>query len=158
MSELKTYKMVDEKYCTDCVCVIPSEVYIKSEADKVIAYRDCEIKKLKDSLNKLLKANTEQIMQEVIQKALIYGDGFVPVEHAIKLVAENRHSKYKRCLAMARWCDAYSVIFQYKVSILDDEHNMRNLYRRKRDRMDRWALRWFKLAKEFKSEYENGRR
>ena len=37
MSELKTYKMVDEKYCTDCVCVIPSEVYLKSEADKVIA-------------------------------------------------------------------------------------------------------------------------
>jgi iron-sulfur cluster repair protein YtfE (RIC family) len=37
MSELKTYKMVDKKYCTDCVCVIPSEVYLKSEADKVIA-------------------------------------------------------------------------------------------------------------------------
>ncbi len=37
MSELKTYKMVDEKYCTDCVCVIPSDVYLKSEADKVIA-------------------------------------------------------------------------------------------------------------------------
>lgn len=37
MNEHKTYRMVDEKYCTDCVCVIPSEVYIKSEADKVIA-------------------------------------------------------------------------------------------------------------------------
>ena len=44
MSELKAYKMVDEKYCTDCLCVIPSEVYLKSEADKVIArhkYKRC---------------------------------------------------------------------------------------------------------------------
>ena len=37
MSKLKAYKMVDEKYCTDCLCVIPSDVYLKSEADKVIA-------------------------------------------------------------------------------------------------------------------------
>ena len=38
MSELKAYKMVDEEYCTDCLCVIPSDVYLKSEADKVIAH------------------------------------------------------------------------------------------------------------------------
>lgn len=44
MSELKTYKMVDEKYCTDCVCVIPSEVYLKSEVDKVIAELNRKIK------------------------------------------------------------------------------------------------------------------
>ena len=37
MSELKAYKMVDEKYCTDCLCVIPSEVYLKKEADEAIA-------------------------------------------------------------------------------------------------------------------------
>ena len=37
MIELKTYKMVDEKYCTDCVCVIPSEVYLKKDADAAIA-------------------------------------------------------------------------------------------------------------------------
>ena len=47
MSELKPYKMVDEEYCTDCVCVIPSEVYLKSEADKVIAEKDVEIAELK---------------------------------------------------------------------------------------------------------------
>jgi len=39
MSELKAFKMVDEKYCTDCLCVIPSEVYLKSEADKVITHQ-----------------------------------------------------------------------------------------------------------------------
>ena len=45
MSELKTYKMVDEKYCTDCVCVIPSEVYLKSEVDAVITKLKDEIKR-----------------------------------------------------------------------------------------------------------------
>jgi hypothetical protein len=43
MSELKAYKMVDEKYCTDCLCVIPSEVYLKSEAD-------AELRRLKRAL------------------------------------------------------------------------------------------------------------
>lgn len=78
----------------------------------------------------------------------------------VVLILELRESyqKYKRCENMALKCAAYSFIFQYKVSILDDEHNLRNFYRRKRDRMDRWDLRWFKLAKEFKREYENGRR
>lgn len=36
MSELKSYKMVDEYYCDDAFCVIPSDVYLKSEADEVI--------------------------------------------------------------------------------------------------------------------------
>ena len=75
-----------------------------SEKDKVIANRDYEIKELKDSLGKLLKAKTEQIMDEVMQKTLIYGDGFIPVEHAMKLVAELRHHKYMRCKAKAEAC------------------------------------------------------
>lgn len=68
------------------------------------------------------------------------------------------YQKYKRCKNMALKCAAYAQIYQYKVSILDDEDNLRNYYRRKRDRMDKWGLRLFKLAKEFKREYENGRR
>lgn len=58
MRELKTYKMVDEKYCADCVCVIPSEVYLKSEADKVIAEKDAEIVELKRNLNSQVVAGT----------------------------------------------------------------------------------------------------
>lgn len=55
MSELKTYKMVDEKYCTDSVCVIPSEVYIKSEADNVIAEKDAKITDLIEKNKRLAK-------------------------------------------------------------------------------------------------------
>ena len=39
MSELKSYKMVDEYYCDDAFCVIPSDVYLKSEADEVIRHQ-----------------------------------------------------------------------------------------------------------------------
>ena len=44
MSELKTYKMVDEDYCDKALCVVPSDVYLKSEADEVIRrlkYKRC---------------------------------------------------------------------------------------------------------------------
>ena len=37
MSELKVYKMVGEDYCDDSFCVVPSDVYLKSEADELIA-------------------------------------------------------------------------------------------------------------------------
>ena len=36
MSELKVYKMVGEDYCDDSFCVVPSDVYLKSEADELI--------------------------------------------------------------------------------------------------------------------------
>lgn len=39
MSELRPYKMVDEYYCDYSFCVIPSDVYIKSEADEVIRHQ-----------------------------------------------------------------------------------------------------------------------
>lgn len=42
--ELKTYKMVDKDYCDDSFCIVPSDVYIKSEADEVIRrqkYKRC---------------------------------------------------------------------------------------------------------------------
>lgn len=37
--ELKTYKMVDKYYCDDSFCIVPSDVYIKSEADEVICHQ-----------------------------------------------------------------------------------------------------------------------
>lgn len=39
MSELNSYKMVDEDYCDDALCVVPSDVYLKSEADEVIQHQ-----------------------------------------------------------------------------------------------------------------------
>ena len=85
MSELKVYKMVGEDYCDDSFCVVPYDVYLKSEADEVI-----------------------------------------------------RRQKYKRCKAMAKWCN--------ERWILDD-----CLYELGKTRFyERWEKRWIKIAEKFK--------
>lgn len=86
MSELKAYKMIDEKYCTDCLCVIPSDVYLKSEADKVIA-------ELKDDVTywkKVAKKNMD--------------DNVAMARERAKAFESERRRKYKQCVAMAKWC------------------------------------------------------
>ena len=127
MSELKSFIVLyDGKFI---------RAYNKSEADKVIAEKDKEIARLKDSIGKLLKAKTEQVMDEVFQRCIIYGDGFVPVEHAMRLVAELRHQKYKRCLAMAEKCEAWIRL---------------DVSPRHTHRFIRWYKIWLKLAEKFK--------
>ena len=71
------------------------------EKDKVISNKDNEIKKLKQSISKLLKIDTEKVLNEVMQKTIIYGEGFIPVEQAMKLISELNQQKYKLCLVMA---------------------------------------------------------
>lgn len=160
MSELESHDLVD-------IQDYRGEVYIKSEADKVIANRDYEIEELKKSIGNLLGMDIEQVMKEVIQKTLIYGDGFVPVEHAMKLVAELRHHKAelrhhkcKRCLAMAKECEVtalwcyqaantlptgfHATLFGKPVMIEPDR-----LFNRF-ELLMKWSDRWMKIAKQFK--------
>ena len=153
MSELKLYLMLNKE-----MSWVPC--YLKSEADKVIAEKDKEIEKLKESIGKLLKSKTEQIMDEVFEKVLIYGEGFVPVEYAMKLVAEIRHQKYKRCLAMARWCEAtalwcyqaantlpagfHATLYGKPVMIEPDRLFKRHVL------LTKWSARWRELANKFK--------
>jgi hypothetical protein len=119
--------------------------YLKSEADKVIADMDCEIKKLKDSLDTLLKAKTEQIIHEVIQNTLIYGECFIRVQDTMKLIAELRHNKYKRCLAMARACDASMAYFG---EFYDDASKRMVAHYYK------WRGRWYELAERFEEAHD----
>ena len=112
--------------------------YLKSEADKVIADMDCEIKKLKDLLDTLLKVKTEQIIHEVIQKTLIYGEGFIRVADAMKLITELRHHKYKRCLAMASIC-------RLRARWFGD-----NAFYKKEQWALNWHRCWLELAEKFK--------
>lgn len=81
MSELKVYKMVDENYCDDSFCVIPSDVYLKSEADKIIA-----------ELNMRICDGDEEFEIENNQ-----------INRLLKIV---RHQKYKRCMAMSELCNS----------------------------------------------------
>jgi len=126
MSELKAFKMVDEKYCTDCLCVIPSEVYLKSEADKVIAEKDKEIQRL-ENLCESYRIDCDNI-------AIRESNAYKEIERSDKKL---RHHKYKRCLAMAWWCSA-------ELGMLVSTWESKIKYYK------RWQKRWLELAEQFK--------
>ena len=114
MVELKSYKMVDEDYCDNALCVVPSNVYLKSEADEVIA-------ELKNQVHE-------------------YAQGLYEIQSRTE--NEIRHGKYKRCLAMAEWCDAEAdVVDAYGYY---DDISWYQKWQQK------WYERWLKIAEQFK--------
>ena len=105
MSELKAYKMVDEKYCTDCLCVIPSEVYLKSEADKVIAEKDAAIAELKQKLDKAIaERDGNQVCIDALKQKL---ENVQASAYADSVDAGMRERRLRRALykACANWAD-----------------------------------------------------
>lgn len=95
--------------------------YHKSEADKVIAEKDAEIARLKA----IRKVHVEAIES--------MGAGLLQDEDKI------RHSKYKRCLAMAKWCDSenYTACWYHENS-------------ERCEWTEKWHKRWLELAERFK--------
>lgn len=84
MTELKSHDLVD-------IQDYRGEVYLKSEADKVI--------------------------EELKKKLDLYKRGFKEDDRInAYLYAELRHSNYKRCLAMAKMCHWKMGVFIYKKS------------------------------------------
>ena len=57
------------------------------------------------------------------------------------------HNKYKRCLAMARWCERKRI----------EAANYR-IPREKWEFYDKWHKRWLELAEKFKEDIQNGMR
>ena len=113
MSEqLKSYKMVDESYSCGPFCPEPADVYLKSEVDKLIA-----------DLNMRICDGDEDF--EIANNQ---------IKRLIKLV---RHQKYKRCLAMAEWCDT-------EVGIADTDGDYEDM-----QWYQKWYKRWLELAKNF---------
>lgn len=147
MSGLKVYKMVDEKYCDDSFCVIPSDVYLKSEADEELeklnrqveflqtTHSSCnECNKCADGMGRVFDENLDEPKKE---KAYL-------LEHTTEVINSQErvihHQKYKRCLAMAKWCN--------ERWILDD-----CLYELGKTRFyERWEKRWLKIAEQFKED------
>lgn len=98
------------------------KVYLKSEADKVIA--------------ELIEKNKRLARKDIIMAS-----------NAIKDVyKELRHSKYKRCLDKAKWCFTKSnyhfVLARHGEN--GKENNRRSILYAK------WHKRWLELAKKFK--------
>ena len=77
--QLKSYKMLDESYSCGPFCQEPADVYLKSEADKLI-----------DELN---------------MRILEWDEDFEIANNQIKrLLKIVRQQKYKRCFAMVKLC------------------------------------------------------
>ncbi len=114
MSELKAKSITLGGTC---------DVYLKSEADKVIAL-------LKDKANYNESAYKLK-SEELADTCRFYED-------------ELRHHKRKRCLAMARWCEERSA----RYDVLQEGHDLD--WRREIEFNYRWYKRWLKLAEKFK--------
>ena len=91
-----------------------SHVYLKSEADKVIA----------------------ELKNEIEEQKRLRDMALASVPNVLKVMKIIQHQKYKRCLAMARWC---------RTSARYDEGVGAFKYR---DWYWKWFKRWSALAEE----------
>lgn len=118
MSELNAFDItVAEEGCCEGYVKYRRVVYDKSKVDKVIAEKDAKIKKLE---------KCKQWMK----------DHFFCEEIA---AVKERHQKYKRCLAMARWCDAE----MYAYPSFGTESPKEKWWQK-------WHNRWLAIAEKFK--------
>ena len=136
MSELRAYKadVTIPVYGT----IADAKVYLKPEADKMIAEKDAEIAQLQA----MLEERNKQVGE--MKKACNDKDDWCL--HTLK---ENRHHKYKRCLAMADKC----VDLCHKSKDLyrwADDENLEHHYNHKIEFFARWHNRWLELAEQFK--------
>ena len=131
MSELKSYDLVD-------IQDYRGEVYLKSEADKVIAEKDAVIAQLQA----MLEERNSQIgnLDAIAKRNQI-------AAHTLR--KKMNHHKYKRCLAMADKC----VDLCHKSKDLyrwADDENLEHHYNHKIEFFARWHNRWLELAEQFK--------
>lgn len=82
-----------------------------------------------------LKAHRFWDLDEIRTDAIV-GSLYYLKSEADKVI---RHHKYKRCLAMAKWCEA----------ILNQYPSFGEISAEER-RLDKWCKRWLELAKKFK--------
>jgi hypothetical protein len=118
-------------------------VYLKREADKVIADKDAEIANLKEQVQEERSAKVDYKIS-----ANDLSDGLKEASEEI------RYHKYKRCLAMAKWCkgeQTYSAFAIYCTEHPESRWADKSVlvgswfeFWKKRER------RWLKFAKKFK--------
>ena len=126
MSELNVYhhELRPDEY---------DEFYLKYEADKVIA-----------DLEESHKMEVEQLLIEIAELN----------ESAQNLILDNylkdkklRHSNYKRCLAMARWCASEENRLEAISPIFDTD---KEYWEYNSDYWGKWHNRWLEIAEKFK--------
>lgn len=166
MSELKSYNIMDIEAMDDerlekseSGKIQVTRVYIKSEADEVIAEKDKEIEELKSDISDLRddKKLTDAILDERNAEIEKLDDCIRDYSEKTKtLVIANldmqrreRRYKYKHCLNIADKC----VVLCYKSKDLyrwAEDENLQHHYNHKIEFFSRWHNRWLELAKKFK--------
>ena len=145
MNELKVYKMVDEYYCDDSFCVVPSDVYLKSEVDEELAKLNRQVEFLKTTQSSCNNCNKcADGMGRVFDESLheLKKDKAYLLEYTTEVLNSQERvihrQKYKRCLAMAKWCNE-----RYILDVC--------LYKLGKTRFyERWENRWLNIAAQFK--------
>ena len=156
MSGLKDYDIMDIEAMDDerlekseSGRIQVTRVYLKAEADKVIAEKDAVIAKLKAKLEGAknetnywcnnLKVFAQKKDAEIAELKADYKESCDRLQTANLIkdeqLAATRHSKYKRCLDKAN----YWVAIGYHC--VDDKH---------RQRAERHHRKWLELAEKFK--------
>ena len=102
-------------------------VYLKREADKVIAEKDNEIQRLENLC--------ESYRIDCVNLAIREANACKEIERDNKQI---RHQKYKRCLAMAKLCNEKWLVHNFA------EITTKLIF------YDRWEKRWRELAEKFK--------
>lgn len=133
MSELKT-RFIDDTYAEyfNTGKHEIAQIYIKSEADKVIAEKDAEIAELLAEVEDVI--NTYKASVE--SKVKIWERCKKAEADTAEKDKEISRQKYKRCLAMAKWSKA-GMYLSYECDF-------------KREWWNKWHNRWLELAEKFK--------
>ena len=121
MSELKAFNM--PRYAGQFTL---HEVYLKSEADKVIT--DLKAQKA--------QAEDDCVYWKTMSRKCA-DDNEVMTKQRTEALKRERHHKYKRCLAMAGWCSA-------ELGMLISTWEFKIKHYKK------WQKRWLELAEKFK--------
>jgi hypothetical protein len=111
------------------------QVYLKKDADKVIA--ELEMKLAAAKL--VLRLNEPEALYSNL-------DIISRLNHKIDVVERRElHQKYKRCLAMARWCETQ---FAYYIASCDRYDS--KYVNKKAGHFYKWKYKWLELAEKFK--------
>ena len=134
MSELKAFEVTRKalfgRTCTE-------KVYLKSEANKVIT--ELEMKLAAAKL--VLRLNEPKALYSNL-------DTMSRLNHKIDVVERRElHQKYKRCLAMAEWCNSGMVVETFACF---GPRSTKEVWREEHKYWDKWRKIWFELAMKFK--------
>ncbi len=115
-------------------------------ASEIEEYDDARLELAEDgkvSCTKLyIKSEVDEVIAELQKQVHDYAQGLYVIQ--ARADKDARHQKYKRCLAMARWCDEVMMSCELR------GYAVNRIWANRHQWAMRWKYRWLELAKKFK--------